>query len=108
MKTVGTKHWAFRAVASSELIYESPLPLLYELEGVPETFASDLGCYFLGFYGHSFRKESTHVGVSPEYEVASQVDCGSNVVFIDVVLFSPAPVALPGAIVGEGGHVGMR
>jgi hypothetical protein len=57
--------------------------------------------------GQSLPKQILHVGISPEYEVASEVDCSSHIVLIHIVFLAPTAIVLSCAVIGERGHIGM-
>ena len=49
-----------------------------------------------------------HVAVSPEYEIASEVECCGYIVHINVIFLAPTPIIVSSPVVRERGDMGMR
>jgi hypothetical protein len=84
------------------------LPLEHIVKGALESLVTCSSSRLLRAGGQSLPKQTLHVGVSSEYEVASEVDCSSYIVLIRIVFFSPSPIVVSSAVIGERGHIGMR
>jgi hypothetical protein len=54
--------------------------------------------------GQSLLKQHPHVAGSPEYEIASEVECCGYIVHISIVFLASSPVIFSGAVIRASGE----
>jgi hypothetical protein len=84
------------------------LPLEHVLKGVLEALVTCSTSRLLRAGSQILPKQTLQVGVSPEHEVAGEIDCSGHITLIHIVFSPPTAIADSSAAIGQRGHIGMR